>query len=155
MVQLTKTSRQTRIRFRILAFLFINVVINYMDRSNLSVAATGITDDLQLTPVQLGLLFSAFGWTYAALQIPGGILVDRIAPRLLYSISLITWSLTTGLLGLVKGFTGLFGLRLAVGVLRPRLTPSTTGLSQAGFPIRKGPPLLQCILQGSFWDWLL
>src|SRR5215207_4110640 len=88
MQQLTQAGRPTRIRFRILAFLFINVVINYMDRTNLSVAATGITDDLRLTPVQLGLLFSAFGWTYAALQIPGGILADRVSSRLLYTISL-------------------------------------------------------------------
>ena len=68
--------RPTRVRFGILAFIFANVIINYMDRSNISVAASAISRDLQLTPVQLGLIFSAFGWTYAALQIPGGFLVE-------------------------------------------------------------------------------
>ena len=69
--------KPTRIRFRMLSLIFVCVVINYMDRSNISVAATALSNDLHLTSVQLGLLFSAFGWTYAALQIPGGILVDR------------------------------------------------------------------------------
>ena len=89
MEKITETLKPTRVRFRILALIFVSVVINYMDRSNISVAATAITDDLKLTPVQLGILFSAFGWTYAALQIPGGILVDRIAPRILYTFCLI------------------------------------------------------------------
>src|SRR5215213_10326967 len=97
------TTRPTRIRFRILALVFVSVVINYMDRTNISVAATAITEDLQLTSVQLGILFSAFGWTYAALQIPGGILVDKFSPRILYTFSLITWSLMTLLQGLARG----------------------------------------------------
>ena len=105
----------TKIRFRILALIFVCVVINYMDRSNISVAATSITKDLQLSPVQLGILFSAFGWTYAALQIPGGFLSDRVAPRILYAFCLISWSLMTLLQGAVKGFAALFGLRLAIG----------------------------------------
>src|SRR5215207_25121 len=107
MEKIAEVLKPTRVRFRILALIFVSVVINYMDRTNISVAATAITDDLQLTPVQLGILFSAFGWTYAALQIPGGILVDRIAPRILYAFCLIAWSVMTGFQGLVKGFAGL------------------------------------------------
>lgn len=128
MEKLTIAKQPTRVRFRILAFLFINVVINYMDRINLSVAATGITEDFHLSPVQLGLLFSAFGWTYAAFKIPGGVLVDRIIPRILYSVSLISWSLVTLCLGLVKGFTGLLGFRLAVGVAPKHLIGLTGGV---------------------------
>src|SRR3982750_4614842 len=113
----------TRIRFRVLALLFICVVINYMDRTNLSVAATAITDDLQLNSVQLGVLFSAFGWTYAALQIPGGILVDRIPPRILYTFCLITWSLMTLMQGVARGFASLLGLRFAIGVFEAPAYP--------------------------------
>src|SRR5215216_1627126 len=116
MEQLTHGIRATKVRFRILALIFVSVVINYMDRTNISVAATAISTDLNLTSVQLGILFSAFGWTYAALQIPGGILVDRIAPRVLYSFCLIAWSVMTLLQGVVRGFGGLLGLRLAIGV---------------------------------------
>ena len=76
----------TRIRYGMLALVFVNVVINYLDRSNLSVAATSLGKELNLSSVQLGLIFSAFGWTYAALQIPGGLLADRIVPRILYAL---------------------------------------------------------------------
>jgi ACS family D-galactonate transporter-like MFS transporter len=105
-----------------------------MDRTNISVAATAITDDLQLTPVQLGILFSAFGWTYAALQIPGGILVDRIAPRILYAFCLIAWSVMTGLQGLVRGFAGLLGLRLAIGVFEAPSYPINNRVVTTCFP---------------------
>ena len=104
-----------RVRFSILALVFVNVIINYMDRSNISIAAAALSKDLRLSSVQMGYIFSAFGWTYAALQIPGGLLVDRFGPRLLYTFSLITWSLTTLLHGFAYSFAALFGLRLATG----------------------------------------
>ena len=88
-MRIATEQKPTRVRFTILALIFVNVVINYMDRSNISVAGTAISDELNLTTVQTGLIFSAFGWTYAALQIPGGILADRFGPRVLYAFSLI------------------------------------------------------------------
>jgi len=150
MAQLIFDNRPTRIRFRILAFLFINVVINYMDRINLSVAATGITDDLQLSPVQLGLLFSAFGWSYAALQIPGGILVDRIIPRILYSVSLVAWSLVTLCLGLVKDFTALLGFRLAVGVFEAPAYPINNRIVTSWFPNQERASAIAMYTSGQF-----
>jgi ACS family D-galactonate transporter-like MFS transporter len=146
----TIAEQPTRVRLRILAFLFINVVINYMDRINLSVAATAITDDLHLNPVQLGLLFSAFGWTYAALQIPGGILVDRIIPRILYSVSLISWSLVTLCLGLVKGFTGLLGFRLAVGIFEAPAYPINNRIVTSWFPNQERASAIAVYTSGQF-----
>ena len=70
----------SRARFGVVSLLFITVVINYMDRANLSVAAPALARDLHLTSAELGWAFSAFGWTYAALQIPGGWLVDVAPP---------------------------------------------------------------------------
>ena len=75
-------------RFLIMALLFVTVVINYLDRSNLSIAAPSITSDFGLNPVQLGVVFSAFGWTYTPLQIPGGWLVDHVHPRMLYPLAI-------------------------------------------------------------------
>ena len=126
--------KPTRIRFRMLAMIFVSVVINYMDRTNISVAATAISDDLQLNSVQLGILFSAFGWTYAALQIPGGILVDRFTPRVLYAFSLITWSLMTLAQGVVRGFAGLLGLRLAIGIFEAPAYPINNRIVTSWFP---------------------
>ena len=82
-----------------MVLLFITVVINYLDRSNLSIAAPALTSELGIDPIHVGLIFSAFGWTYAAMQIPGGWLVDRVPPRILYSVALLLWSIATVMLG--------------------------------------------------------
>jgi ACS family D-galactonate transporter-like MFS transporter len=127
-------AQPTRTRFTILAAVFVNVVINYMDRSNISVAAPFLVDEFQLSSVQLGLIFSAFGWTYAALQIPGGIMADRFGPRVVYTVTLIAWSVVTLLQGFAKGFATLFGLRLAIGVFEAPSYPTNNRIVTTWFP---------------------
>jgi ACS family D-galactonate transporter-like MFS transporter len=95
--------------------LFVIVVINYLDRTNLSVVGPELTGALHLNAVKMGFIFSGFGWTYALLQIPMSRFVDRVNPRLLYLIVLGLWSLGTFALGFVGGFAMLLALRLAVG----------------------------------------
>ena len=102
-------------RFLIAMMLFVIVVINYLDRSNLSIVGPQLTRALNLTPVKLGIVLSGFGWTYVALQIPCGWLVDRVHPRYLFGCILGLWSLATLSLGLATGFAGLLLLRMAVG----------------------------------------
>ncbi len=63
------------------AALFVFVVINYLDRANLSIAAPLLAKDLAIDSVKMGLVFSAFGWSYVICQVPGGWLVDRLHPR--------------------------------------------------------------------------
>jgi ACS family D-galactonate transporter-like MFS transporter len=106
----------SRRRFLVMGLLFVTVVINYLDRSNLSIAAPGIASDFGLHPVQLGVVFSAFGWTYTPLQIPGGWLVDRVHPRVLYPITIFLWSIATICLGLSNGLVILIVLRMTVGL---------------------------------------
>ena len=91
MVRAQATSR----RFVIMGLLFVTVVINYLDRANLSIAAPGIAADLRLDPVRLGVVFSAFGWLYTGMQLPGGRVVDRVNPRILYPVTTVCWSLAT------------------------------------------------------------
>jgi ACS family D-galactonate transporter-like MFS transporter len=105
----------TNRRYRIMALLFVTVVINYLDRSNVSIAAPSIVAEFHLDPVQLGLIFSAFSWTYTPFQLPGGWLVDRIRPRTLYPIIILLWSFATLSLGLANGLIMLIALRMAVG----------------------------------------
>jgi ACS family D-galactonate transporter-like MFS transporter len=102
-------------RFRIMGLLFVTVVINYLDRSNISIAAPSLASDFHLDPVQLGLVFSAFSWTYTPFQLPGGWLVDRVHPRILYPVTIMLWSLATLSLGLANGLVMLIALRMAVG----------------------------------------
>lgn len=74
--------RRVRIRYVVLAVLFVSTAINYLDRTNLSVAAPHIQHDLGLSATELGVILSAFSWGYAFLQIPGGWLLDRIGPQI-------------------------------------------------------------------------
>jgi MFS transporter, ACS family, D-galactonate transporter len=134
MKKISSIDQPTRVRFTILAAVFVNVVINYMDRSNISIAGPIISDELKLTTVQLGLIFSAFGWTYATLQIPGGILADRFGPRILYAVTLIMWSVATLLQGFAKGFGALFGLRLATGAFEAPSYPTNNRIVTTWFP---------------------
>lgn len=131
---ISTNGRPTRTRFTILAAVFVNVVINYMDRSNISVAAPFLADEFKLNSVQLGLIFSAFGWTYAALQIPGGLMADRYGPRIVYTVTLVAWSVVTLLQGFARGFGTLFGLRLAIGVFEAPSYPTNNRIVTTWFP---------------------
>jgi MFS transporter, ACS family, D-galactonate transporter len=143
-------NKKTRVRYFMLALVFINVVINYLDRSNLSVAAAGLGDELKLSSVELGLIFSAFGWTYAALQIPGGLVADRIGPRLLYAVCLWTWSLATVAQGFVKGFTSLFAFRLATGAFEAPSYPINNRIVTSWFPEHERASAIALYVSGQF-----
>jgi len=97
--------------------IFVCVVITYLDRSNISITAPTMRKELGIDTVHMGWILSAFGWTYAFCQIPGGWLVDRIRPRYFYPGILILWSLATACLGIVGNFVSLFAIRLLVGAL--------------------------------------
>src|ERR1700745_983949 len=73
----TATSRLSPAFVRILVLLFLSVFINYIDRSNLSIAAPLIKDELKISASQLGILLSAFFWTYSSCQLLSGWLVDH------------------------------------------------------------------------------
>src|SRR5262249_55413610 len=79
----------------VLALVAVGTMINYLDRTVLGVAAPFLTKDLALTAAQMGVVFSAFSWSYALLQIPGGIFLDRIGTRVTYFAAVVGWSLFT------------------------------------------------------------
>ncbi len=150
MEQLSGKSNRTRVRYGMLALVFINVVINYMDRSNISVAAAALSKDLELSSVQLGLIFSAFGWTYAGLQIPGGLLADRFSPRILYAFSLIAFSLSTLGQGLARGFASLFAFRLATGAFEAPAYPMNNRIVTSWFPEQERASAIALYVSGQF-----
>ncbi|MEM6806297.1 MAG: MFS transporter, partial [Bacteroidota bacterium] len=112
----------------------VSVVINYMDRSNISVASTAISKELELSSVQMGLIFSAFAWTYSTLQIPGGILVDRVKPRILYTVILSMWSLITLLQGFANSLASLLGFRMGIGFFETPSYPANNRIVTSWFP---------------------
>ncbi|MFK3796420.1 MFS transporter [Pseudomonas sp. NPDC088444] len=144
------TATPTRKRFFIMVLLFITVVINYLDRSNLSIAAPALTNELGIDAVHAGLIFSAFGWTYAAMQLPGGWLVDRVPPRILYTVALALWSIATIFLGFVGSFVGLFVLRMAVGALEAPAYPINSRVVTAWFPEKERATAVGFYTSGQF-----
>ena len=146
----TITKTPTTKRYNILALIFITVVINYMDRSNISVAAAAITEELDLTTVQMGIIFSAFAWTYSALQIPGGIIVDFVKPRILYPIILVLWSLATLIQGFVNSLGALIGCRAAIGIFEAPSYPCNNKIVTSWFPENERASAIAVYTSGQF-----
>ena len=144
------TQGKTRKRFNILLLVFITVVINYMDRTNISVAASALSEELSLTSVQMGLVFSAFGWTYSILQIPGGIAVDIVKTRILYPFILIAWSVATLIQGVISSFTALIGCRMAIGVFEAPSYPCNNKIITSWFPEGERASAIAVYTSGQF-----
>jgi sugar phosphate permease len=120
-----------------LALVLVATVINYIDRVNISVIAPFMTKDLGIDKVEMGLIFSAFAWTYAFALIPGGYIADRFGSRLGYAASLASWSVATVLQGFSNGFASLFGFRLAVGAMESPAFPANARAVTMWFPERE------------------
>jgi MFS family permease len=103
-------------RWLVVAFLFLGILISYIDRGNLSVAANVIMRDFALSPPKMGLLLSSFFWTYALFMIPAGFLVDRWGIRSTYLAGLALWSLASTLVGFATHFYQLILLRALLGL---------------------------------------
>jgi MFS family permease len=100
----------------VLFLLSLSVLINYIDRSNLSIAAPLIKDELGISATQLGTLLSAFFWTYACMQIPAGWLVDRFDVKWVFAAGFFVWSASTAITGLLHGFAALLIMRIILGL---------------------------------------
>lgn len=127
-------AKPTRVRLLILALVTGGTMINYMDRTVLGVAAPFLSKDLHLDPAVLGIVFSAFSWTYAAAQIPGGAFLDRFGAKITYALSLAFWSLFTLLQGFAGGLGSLMAFRLGLGVAEAPCFPTNSRVISTWFP---------------------
>ena len=112
------TTRMSGREWTLVLLLVLSVVINYIDRSNLSLAVPLIQRQFALSPLQLGSLLSAFFWTYALLQLTGiaGWLSDRFPVGWVMVGGYVLWSGATAITGLVAGFSTLYLARLLLGM---------------------------------------
>jgi len=130
-------------RYLILLMLFIVTTVNYADRATLSIAGSSIQDELGISSIQMGFIFSAFGWAYVLGQIPGGWLLDRFGSKLVYGISILTWSIFTMLQGFIgwvpvaMAVTTLFVLRFLVGLAESPSFPGNSRIVAAWFPTKE------------------
>jgi sugar phosphate permease len=115
MVQTADDSQSLRAFTPALILLAICILINYVDRGNLSIAAPLLKDELGISASQLGILLAAFFWTYTAMQFVSGWLVDCFDVNLVIAAGYLLWSLATATTGIVRGFTILLAMRLMLG----------------------------------------
>ena len=118
----------------VLVLLGISVFINYIDRGNLSIAAPMLKDELRISATQLGILLSAFFWTYACLQPLAGWLVDRVNVNWVIAGGFFLWSAATAATGLVRTFSMLLALRLLLGIGESVAYPSYSKIIALNFP---------------------
>src|ERR1700759_3689322 len=133
-------AKRSRVRLFIVTMLFLVTTVNYADRATLSIAGAALSKEMHLDPIAMGYIFSAFGWSYVAAQVPGGWLLDRFGSKWVYAFSIMIWSLFTlmqGSIGFLSGgaaITVLFGLRLLVGLAEAPSFPANACIVAAWFP---------------------
>jgi len=133
-IEATHAQTATQTRFGILALIATGTLINYLDRTILGIAAPALMKDLALDAAVMGVVFSAFSWSYAASQIPGGLFLDRFGTKLTYALSIGFWSLFTLLHAIVSSLTALLGLRLALGIAEAPCFPANSRVVATWFP---------------------
>jgi MFS transporter, ACS family, D-galactonate transporter len=116
--------RRSSVRWKIFLLLLFLIAINYIDRSSLSVAMPLIAKEFDLDPATQGIIFSSFFWTYAFMQIPGGMLADKFKPRIIIACSTIGWGLFQAIAGASTSWVMLLLTRLGLGATEAPIYPA-------------------------------
>jgi len=158
-------------RWRIAFLLAVGVLVNFLDRINLSVSRDALHDSFGLSLVAFGYLSSAFSWTYALMQMPAGVLLDRWGVRRVGRISALLWSVASFAAAIAPGLSWFFGARFLLGVSESPTFPANAkalgywftreerGLATAvtdaaaKFSTAVGVPLIGLLLLYFGWRW--
>src|SRR5207302_1946993 len=158
-------------RWGIALLLGLGVLVNYFDRVNLSVSRDALEASFGISAVTFGYLSSAYNWTYALLQLPSGLLLDRFGVRRVGIVSSVIWSVASFAAAVSTGIGGLFAARLLLGIGEAPTFPAyakATGYwfpkderslatamldSMAKFSSAIGIPILGLVLLHFGWRW--
>ena len=169
--QLHSSAPVPRRRWRIAFLLAFGVLVNFFDRINLSVSRDALHDSFGLSLVAFGYLSSAFSWTYALMQMPCGILLDRWGVRRVGRISALLWSFSSFAAAIAPGLNWFFGARFLLGVSESPIFPANakalgywftlgerslaTAISDAAAKLSSaiGVPLIGVLLFYFGWRW--
>ncbi|HTP33215.1 MAG TPA: MFS transporter, partial [Candidatus Acidoferrales bacterium] len=130
-------ARPTGVRHLVVVYAVALAVITYIDRVCISQAATAIRHDLGLGPVEMGAVFTAFGWAYALCEIPGGYLGDRYGPRNVLMRIVLWWSFFTAATGWAWNFASLVTTRFLFGAGEAGCFPNLTKAFTTWLPGRE------------------
>jgi ACS family glucarate transporter-like MFS transporter len=163
--------RTTSRRYWIYVLLLFFAGIAYVDRVNMSVAGKPIANELGLSPVALGYLFSSFLWAYVVMMLPGGRLIDRWGAHVMASVSTVVWSLAQMATGAATGVVTMLLARLGLGIGEAPFSPviyrsvrawapytergTATAFISAGSSLGPalGAPLAAWLIQVLSWRW--
>jgi sugar phosphate permease len=121
-------------RWLIGSLLGVGILINYIDRVGLSAATPELTAQLGLTATEIGLLGSAFFWSYSLLQVPGGMVLDRFGVTLVGRMSSFLWAVAAAIMALASGLAGLLGARVLLGIAEAPAFPASQKATGHWFP---------------------
>lgn len=163
------SSHWRALRATILTLLVLGGIVNFLDRSALSIANTTMRVDLHLSATQIGALLSAFSLAYGLAQVPAGWLLDRAGPRTILSAGMLLWSIAQVATGMVSGFAALIATRIGLGAGEAPFLPGgfkvihdwyethergvPTGILNASTTLGQAfaPPLLTVLLLSYGW----
>ena len=166
------STRTKKLRRTAIIILILSGTVNYLDRATLAVANPLVREDLGLSVSGMGLLLSAFLWSYAFSQLPAGALVDRVGPRRLLAVGLTIWSLAQAAAGLTTSFSQFVMARVALGIGESPQYTSTVRVVRDWFNRRErawpiglvstspfigqaiAPPLLTALMLSLGWRWM-
>ncbi|MEO6920970.1 MAG: MFS transporter [Collimonas sp.] len=103
-------------KYVVLALLYLGWCVSYIDRAAITFAVTHIAGDFHLEPAQLGILLSSFFLGYSLMQLPGGWLSDRFGSRPVIVVSILLWSIFTGVTGVAWSLTSMVLIRFVFGL---------------------------------------
>ena len=167
----TSTARIPRLRWGIGVLLGVGILINYFDRVSLSVAAPQLEREFALTAAHLGWLLSGFFWSYALLQIPVGMILDRYGVTAVNRASTFLWSVTCAATAFAGGFGTVFTARLGLGIAEAPGFPASSKATGYWFPRQEralataifdaaakfsnviGVPLVALVVVNFGWRW--
>jgi sugar phosphate permease len=165
------STKVPRRRWTIVLLLGVGVLVNYFDRVNLSVSRDALQASFGISAVMFGYLSSAYNWTYALLQLPSGLLLDRFGVRRVGIISTMIWSVASFAAAVSTGMGGLFGARFLLGIGEAPTFPANAKAIGYWFPKNErslatamfdaaakfssaiGIPLLGLLLLHFGWKW--
>jgi MFS family permease len=122
------------LRWWILGWALIAGVVNYMDRSAISIAAPEMISHLGLTRTDIGLLGTVFSWVYAFSQLPAGWLIDKLGARRMYFLAIGLWSISTALMAIGTRMWEFITFRALLGITEAPNSPASAKLTAEWFP---------------------
>lgn len=122
------------LRYLVLGWLLVAGLLNYLDRSAVSIAAPEMIKQLGLTKTDIGLLGTVFSWTYAFFQLPAGYLIDKFGPKKMYFIAVAVWSVASSLMAFGHSMVHFVAFRVLLGIGESPNSPNSSKITTQWFP---------------------